>query len=154
VQIQNRGATAVTIPDAAAAASLVQVTAESLGTCPAPAVTLRASKIKKPIVLKPKRKATLFFDVSFDCASFPGKSSSKTPGLEDDRYTATITLSALGGAGDAHQVDDVCPRQVTAPGVVDPFPDGTIRHPGCGTKRPDKTFGDPVLTDVVDKAPR
>jgi hypothetical protein len=35
--------------------------------------------------------------------------------------------------------------------VIDPFPDGTILDKGCGTRRPDKTFGDPVLTDVVDK---
>lgn len=31
------------------------------------------------------------------------------------------------------------------------YPDGTILDKGCGTKRADKTFGDPVLVDVVVK---
>jgi hypothetical protein len=78
-------------------------------------VTVRADRIKKPIVIKSKRKLSLLFDVTFDCANFPGKSSKKTPGLEDDRFTATVTLSALGGDADAHPIDDVCPRQVTPP---------------------------------------
>jgi hypothetical protein len=154
VQIQNRGAHVETIPDAATAANLVHVSAASLGACTAPIVTLRASAIKKPLAMKPKKKVKLAFDVTFDCANFPGKTSKKAPGLEDYGFTATVTRAALGGGGDAHVDDDVCPRQVTPPSVVDPFPDGTIADKGCGAKRPDKTFGDPVLTDVVDKTPR
>ncbi len=154
VQLQNRGAHAETIPDVATAANLVHVDAVSLGACAAPIVTLNASAIKKPLVIKSKKKAALAFDVTFECANFPGKSTKSSPGLEDYRFTATVTRAALGGGADAHVDDDVCPRQVAPPSIVDPFPDGTIRDKGCGTKRPDKTFGGPVLTDVLVKSPR
>lgn len=52
---------------------------------------------------------------------------------------------------DAHAADDDCPRQVTPPGVHDPFPDGKLVDKGCGRKKADKTFGDPVTVDVIDK---
>ena len=55
------------------------------------------------------------------------------------------------GPSDVHPDDDACPRQVTPPGVVDTYPDGKIVDKGCGTKKADKTFGDPVLVDVVVK---
>lgn len=45
--------------------------------------------------------------------------------------------------------DDMCPRSVTLPFEVDPNPDGTIKDKGCGEKKDDKTFGAPVLVDVV-----
>jgi hypothetical protein len=57
-------------------------------------------------------------------------------------------------ASDGHPVDDVCPRQVPPPGVVDPHPDGSILDKGCGAKLANKTFGGPVLVDAVRKTPR
>ena len=33
------------------------------------------------------------------------------------------------------------PRSVTAPYVIDPNPDGTIKEKGCGDKKDDRTFG-------------
>lgn len=47
--------------------------------------------------------------------------------------------------------DDTCPRSVIPPFALDPYPDGKIKDKGCGAPKPDKTLGDPVLTDVVVK---
>ena len=58
------------------------------------------------------------------------------------------------GAPDAHPADDVCPRRVSPPGLVDPYPDGKILDKGCGGRLADGTFGGAVLLDVVLKAPR
>ena len=57
--------------------------------------------------------------------------------------------SALGGSPDAHPADDACPRSVTPPFEVDPNPNGKIKDKGCGAKKPDETFGGPVVVDVT-----
>ncbi len=64
--------------------------------------------------------------------------------------SARVDRSALGDP-DSHPVDDVCPRSVTPPYEVDPFPNGKIRDKGCGAKKPDKTRGGDIVIDV--KAP-
>ena len=46
---------------------------------------------------------------------------------------------------------DKCPRSVTAPLDIDPFPNGKIKDKGCETKKSDKTFGDPIFLDVFVK---
>jgi hypothetical protein len=150
VELQNRSPGAEVIADAKALAKLVTLSAESLGPCSPPLVALRSSRpqAKLPATLRPRQKMNVFFDVTFDCANDPAKTTPKNPGHDDDRLSALVDQAALGGV-DAHSVDDACPRQVSAPGVVDPFPDGTILDRGCGARRPDKTFGDPVLVDVV-----
>jgi hypothetical protein len=64
---------------------------------------------------------------------------------------ATVKHEALDSE-DSHPVDDVCPRQVTPPGVkwircrASKFLDK-----GCEEKKADKTFEYPVLIDVVVK---
>jgi hypothetical protein len=55
----------------------------------------------------------------------------------------------LDGTGDTHTDDDMCPRSVTPPFEIDPNPNGTIKDRGCGARKPDKTLGNPVVTDVV-----
>jgi hypothetical protein len=67
---------------------------------------------------------------------------------EDYRLSARVDLAALG-ATDAHRADDVCPRRVPPPGVVDPYPNGKILDKGCGARLADGTFGGPVLLDAV-----
>ena len=43
----------------------------------------------------------------------------------------------------------MCPRTVAPPGELDPYPAKPVLDKGCGEKKPDKTFGAPVLVDVV-----
>ena len=43
----------------------------------------------------------------------------------------------------------MCPRSVTPPYEVEPYPDETIKEKGCGTRKPDGTYGNDILTDVV-----
>ena len=102
-----------------------------------------------PIRIKSKGKRAVAFEVFVACAGDPAKG----PLHEDYRVTARVELSALGGV-DGHAQDDVCPRRVAPPGVVDPNPDGKILDKGCGARLADGTFGGPVLLDVVLKPPR
>jgi hypothetical protein len=147
VSIQNRSLHAETIHDAAALSRLVHLTVESLGACPAPILTLVPPK-KLPLTLKVKQKLDVQFNATFDCANDPGKSAPGA-GHGDFRYTASVDHAQLGGVPDGHPEDDVCPRSVTAPFVIDPNPDGKIKDKGCGAKKADGTFGDPVVTDVT-----
>jgi len=153
VKIQNRGPATETIADATALAGLVHLTASSLGTtCTAPIPVLVPPAAKKfPITLRSKAMLGVRFDVTFDCAHDPAKTTSKSPGHDDFRFTATVTRSALDGLPDTHAADDVCPRSVAAPYVVDPNPDGKLRDKGCGDKKADGTFGLDETTDVVVK---
>lgn len=58
-------------------------------------------------------------------------------GAEIGDVAAFVALTPLGGS------------EVTPPFEVDLNPDGTIKDKGCGEKKDDKTFGAPVLVDVV-----
>jgi hypothetical protein len=153
VQIQNRSAATQTIPSLGVLRDLVTLEVEPIGApCAAPTPVLVAGKPqkKRPIVLGPKKTLNVVYEVTFGCAVDPAQSSSRDPGHEDFSLRAAVDQSVLGGA-DAFPLDDACPRTVTPPGVVVPFPDGKITDKGCGGKQPDKTFGAPVLVDVVDK---
>ena len=149
VQIQNRSPHAESIADATTLGKVALLTIESLGACGSPVPTLLVPK-KFPIVVKPKKSVKVAFDVTFTCANNPKKSVKNDPGQEDYRISAVVVARELG-PGDVHPDDDACPRQVTPPGVVDAYPDGKILDKGCGAKKADKTFGAPVLIDVVVK---
>ena len=94
-----------------------------------------------PINLKSKATRAFHFDVTFDCANDPAKTTKKDPGHDDFRYVATVDRSVLDALPDTHAADDTCPRSVTAPYVIDPNPDGKIKDKGCGDKKDDGTFG-------------
>lgn len=147
VQIQNRGTDTVQIADAAELQALVALVPTSLGTCPAPLPSLVVPS-QLPIVLKSKQRLTLSYAVTIDCANDPAKSTATDPGHDDFEIGARVNHAALGEA-DEHPVDDVCPRIVTPPFELDPFPDRKIKDKGCGEKRPDGTLGSPVLLDVA-----
>lgn len=153
VVLQNRGPAVEVVPDAAALAALVRLDLESIASpacTPAPIVAVKPPKARQfPIRLKPKGKRAVVFEVRLGCAGDPAKG----PRHEDFRLTARVDLAALGGV-DGHAQDDVCPRRVTPPGVIDPNPDGKILDRGCGARLADGTFGGPVLLDAVLKAPR
>jgi predicted outer membrane repeat protein len=153
VQIQNRSARAQSIPSLAVLRELVDLEVVSLdGACPTPTPVLLAGKPqkKRPIAIGSKKTVPVAFAVPFGCANDPAQSSRRDPGHEDFELRAHVDQSVLGGT-DAFPADDACPRTVAPPGVVVPYPDGKITDRGCGAKRTDKTFGDPVLVDVVDK---
>src|SRR5262249_24655514 len=99
-----------------------------------------------PVTLKSKATLSIPFDVGFACANDPLKGA----GHEDYSFTARVDHTAIRG-GDAHVLDDVCPRSVPAGGLTDPFPDGKLVDQGCGTKKPEKPFGARVLRDVPSK---
>ncbi|MGH8010821.1 MAG: hypothetical protein ACREQ3_27860, partial [Candidatus Binatia bacterium] len=111
VQLQNRSPHPETI---AALTGLVNLAVTSLGSCTAPVPVLVPQKL--PVTLGPKAKLTVRFEVTFDCANDPLKSSKKEPGHEDYSYTATVNHAVLDGNADTHPADDICPR--TALGVV------------------------------------
>jgi hypothetical protein len=114
---------------------------------------LMPGKLAFPLVLAPKQKLTVAFEMIFTgaCVPDPLKTTKREPGHEDYRLIAMVDHSALDGQVDTDPVDDVCPHSVEPPFRSDPNPDGAIKDKGCGGKKPDKTFGAEVLIDVVDK---
>jgi hypothetical protein len=151
VQIQNRSTQGVTIPDAATLAALVTLSFDNLGGggCPSPSASVRAAFLRRlPLTVRPKQKVTVPFDVAFGCANDPVNSTRQNPGHEDFSVSARVNTGALGSP-DLHTDDDVCPRSVSPPGVIDPHPDGTILDKGCGKLKPDGTRGALILIDIV-----
>ena len=61
---------------------------------------------------------------------------------------ASVHREVIDDEADIHPAND-CPRSVDPPFERDLYPNATIKDKGCGKKKPDKTFGAPVLTDVV-----
>jgi hypothetical protein len=145
VLIENRGPGSETIADTAKLARLVTVDVESLGSCTAPVATLHDGKPQKtlPLTVKSKHRFSVLFDLTITCANDPASGA----GHEDYRVSARVNRAALGDP-DSHPADDACPRSVTPPYVLDPYPDGKIRDKGCGAKKPDKTRGGDVLIDA------
>ena len=135
LKIQNKGPFEETIEDASMLTNLITVTAESLGTCPAPSPILHAGKPQKPfpIILKPGKTLTVYYDVNFDCANDAAQ------GTPDYRFSAVVNRATLGGKADSNPANDVCPR------------DSISTDKGCGTKKPDGTLGGDILTDVIVK---
>ncbi len=86
--------------------------------------------------------------VGFGIAAYdPAKITKKNPGHEDYCYTAAVSHAALDGEPDVHSEDDDCPYSVDPPLEVD----GKIKDRGCWKRKPDRTFGEDVLRDVVRK---
>jgi hypothetical protein len=151
VEIQNRSPHNETIPDLATLGNLVSLSVQSTGACPNPPAVLATGKPQKsmPVTLKPKGKLKVQFMVIFDCVNDPAKTA-KTANHSDYSFTANVDHSALGNA-DGHPEDDDCPRSVTPPFEIDPYPDGTIKDKGCGNKQSDGTLGADIFTDLVVK---
>ena len=150
VVIQNRGLVPETIRDLPALSNLVTLSVESLGACPNPvAVISPAAQKKFPVTLQSKDSLVVTYNVTFDCVNDPARSTPKDPHHYDYRFSAAVERSVIDGITDAHPADDVCPRTVSPPYAVDPFPDGSIRDKGCGARRPDGTFGNDILLDIV-----
>lgn len=151
VSLQNRGPLAETIADVAGLQRLLRLDIESLGVCQTPISIMRTAGLQKrmPITLKPKQSLTVDFAVTFDCANDMLANTATDSGHEDYRYSATVDLSALDGSADVHKADDSCPHSVKPPYMLDENPDGKIKDYGCGAKKPDRTFGAAVTTDIT-----
>jgi hypothetical protein len=137
VQIQNRGAQPVVLPDRATLAALVTVDVQALGPgCAAPPAVLAPGKANKiPRTIKAKGKLNVAFTVSYACAVDGAKTTRKDPGHSDFRYVA-----AVHPANDDEPADDLCPR--VASGTADE---------GCGARGAGGALGADVTTDVVVK---
>jgi hypothetical protein len=99
-------------------------------------------------VLKSKKSTNVKFEVPIECANDPAKSPKGVTSAHD--YGFVARLGAFGGV-DAYEPDDVCPRPALGPGSV-ARPAGTFPERGCGAPLGRKTFGGPVLLDVVGSA--
>jgi hypothetical protein len=108
VQIQNLSDHSETIQDIGAFTNLVTLTVQSLGTCPVAVAEIVLPKKEFPIVLAPKKKLTVQYNVTFDCMNDRFKGDAH----EDFSYTAHIDQSALDGNADTNPVNDDCPRAV------------------------------------------
>jgi len=151
VSLQNRGPLSETISDAEALRRMLLLNIESLGDCPMPVPTMQTTAVQKrmPITLKPKQSLTVNFALTFDCANDLLANTVASSGHEDFRYGATVDYSALNGSADVHKADDSCPHSVKPPYMLDENPDGKVKDYGCGAKKPDKTLGAAIITDVT-----
>jgi hypothetical protein len=136
VQVVNLGPKTETIPNTAALSSLVMLSVQSLGTnCPSLAGVVVPAK-KYPVVLAPKKKLTVRFQVTFNCAN-DALPTIKTAAHNDFRYVVTLHHEVLDGEVDMAPFNDTCPR------------DPSGNDLGCGNRRPNRILGADVVTDVV-----
>jgi hypothetical protein len=96
-----------------------------------------------PINLRPQKTRAIGFSVTYGCANDP---LPNTPTVKhgDDRYRAE-----LHGSADADAHDDTRPRDAL-PSRIDPV-NPKIQGNGCGGRKPDRTFGMDLFTDIVVK---
>jgi hypothetical protein len=112
----------------------------SLGACAKPVPKTVSPTF--PVTLAPKAKLNVVFSVTYGCANDP-LVTSKTATHWDYRYLAELQTAD----SDAH--DDACPHDMPL-GGVDPI-NGKVKDKGCGGKKPDKTLGADMFTDMVVK---
>ena len=99
-------------------------------------------------VLAPRQAMTVAYLVTLQCTSaLPANSADSTRG--DYSYSASVHHDVLDGSADIHDEDDVCPRDALPGGIDSLPPPKGIADKGCGARKPDRTLGAPVITDVV-----
>ena len=139
IQIENLGPRTETIADLGKLTNLVTLAIQSLGGCPTPAVTVVPPKARFPLTIAPKRKLTVLYNVTFDCANDP-LATTKTSDHSDFRYTVTLNRAVLDGLVDANSANDGCPRG----------PNGADK--GCGGRDPiTRSLGAVIFTDIVQR---
>lgn len=97
-------------------------------------------------VLKPKQTLKVKYLVTYDCASPVAVEGDVTPG--DYSHTASVHHEILGII-DANQENDTCPRNVNPPFKMELLPDRKVKDKGCGAMKTNKTYGDPMETNVI-----
>jgi hypothetical protein len=149
VGIQNRSPHAETIANPDVLRELVFVSILSLagGACGEIETELILPP-RFPITMPPKGTLKLTYRSTFACANDP-LPSSRTEPHDDYRVIASVDHAALDGLADSHLIDDQCPRG-PLPGLLDPFPDGSIKDKGCGGEdRSTGQLGADVRIDIV-----
>jgi hypothetical protein len=106
IQIQNLSDHSETIQNLGTFTNLVTLTIQSLGTCPIPATRIEPPKKTFPIVLAPKKKLTLQYNVIFNCAN----DRFKGDGQADFSYTVHVDHTVLDGNADTNPSNDECPH--------------------------------------------
>jgi hypothetical protein len=146
VEVQNRSAHNEVIPDIVALQQLVSLAITPTGPAcnPGPTVKLhqRAGQPRLPFTLRARARMFVTFDVTFACAI----DGQRGAGHGDYTVSAILNHSALGSR-DGHPDNDFCPRSVTPPGAKG----RGILDRGCGTLKPDRTYGDPIPIDVISR---
>jgi hypothetical protein len=122
--------------------------------CQSPVVALDAAKNAALFgsvgskVLAPKQSAKISYLVTLQCTgAVPANNSDTTRG--DYSFSASVHHDVIDGSADIHDEDDVCPRDALPGGVDSLPPPKGIKDKGCGAKKPDRSLGAPVVTDVV-----
>jgi predicted dienelactone hydrolase len=108
VQLANRGAAPISIPDAATLASLVRLSARPVDgpiACPPLGIAPVRARLRFPVTVPPGRDRTVRYRLDFTCGPNPD-------GTPDWAFSA-----ALDGIADDDPSDDACPR---APSASDP----------------------------------
>jgi hypothetical protein len=132
----------------------VSVTDNDAEQCQSPNVVLNAAKNAALFgntgskVLTPKRTMKVAYLVTLQCTSaLPANKADSTRG--DYSYSATVHRDVLDGSADIHDEDDICPRDALPGGIDSLPPPKGIADKGCGSRKPDRSLGAPVVTDVV-----
>ena len=165
VQIQNRGNHGEVISAGSlgngVTTGLVRLDVSALGVdddaekCQPAKVTLDAARnagrfTGGSATLEPQAALTVHFLVTYSCLA-PRVKPEKDPTPGDYRHVASVFHTELGGT-DGQPADDVCPRD-PLPDPIDASTAGT-KDQGCGAGKPDGTFGNAILTDVVPSTGR
>lgn len=144
VQLRNRSQHVEVVEDAAMLAQLVTLELQPDGPplFDAGAVLRAPPAGKFPLLLKPRAKLAVSFDVDFTALPEAAAAPCATQAFA---VTAAVHHEALAGAQpDDHPADDVAPRGVLPPFAFDTYPDGKQKDRGAGGKQPDGTLGAPV----------
>src|SRR5258708_1245587 len=86
--------------------NVIVLSVESLGACPLPTISLVPPKKGFPVILAPKKKVTVVYNITFNCANDDAQGA----GHEDFRYTVTINAAVIDGNADTEPSDNRCPR--------------------------------------------
>lgn len=162
VTIQNRSDHSETITPASLGNGIstgvvrlgVTVTDDDSEQCQSPVIALDGAKNAALFgsggskVFAPKQSVKIAYLVTLQCVgAFPTNNADATRG--DYSFSASVHHDALDGSADIHNEDDVCPHDALPAGIDTLPPPKGISDKGCGAKKPDRTLGAPVVTDVV-----
>ena len=136
--IVNQGSNTETIDDQDELTNLITLTWTSLGACSPPFTQLVPPKKGFPVVLATKKKLSVSYGVTWNCANDPAQSG-KDADHADFELEVTLDHAAVDGESDSDPGDDVCPRPASGD------------DKGCGGKDANGASGGPIRTDVVVK---
>jgi hypothetical protein len=149
VEIQNRSTHVETITNLN---GVVDLEVRSLtNSCPdlLPILLTDPPQARLPVFLLPKAKLAMYFNVRYSKDCVPDPRETKRSDVHNDyEYVASSHQEAVDDNRGTFPQDCTCPRSpvgnVTTAG-------GTIKDLGCGSRKPLRGLGWPVVTDVIIK---